>query len=303
MQVYNSACISKGANPFDALLTASDQSEQAIQRLYENHRLAGYAQNCATFRSPKLAQQLRTDPILSALERARTSSADADNIDTRHCLTLVAIPAPNAISLAQYIQSRLKNVAPHLWFAPAANMHLTLLELVVAKTEEDVELALGKLGAQRAGALVRYPGAHPTRLVRPRLNVDLGGLALSFVPEEKAAEKCGGDWKKDAAPFTYLHLRRELYALAADAGVKAQARYTVPSAHITLARFISAEDFNKSGEGEGSDMERISAFLRLVEAINDELAELDCAWTVGEAGVELRKGKTWYGGGAVVCRA
>ena len=49
--------------------------------------------------------------------------------------------------------------------------------------------------------------------------------------------------------------------------------------------------------------EKVAEFVSLVDAINEELGASDLAWTVGEAGVELRRGRTWYGGGNVVCRA
>ena len=274
----------------------------SIQKLYEDHRRTGYDKGRTAFLSPILPQHLRIDPILAALEKARPqSSLDLDQIDTRQCLTLVAIPAPSVIALGQSIQARLKVVAPHLWLAPASNMHMTLLELVVAKTKMDVEEAIQKLGSGVIERLVGYPRAHPTRLVRPRLNIDLGGLALSFVPEAR-----GNEGVAAVAPYTYLHMRRDLYALAGEAGITPQARYAVPSAHITLARFVSEEDFTAPAQHEKEKVaagEKVAEFVSLVDAINEELGASDLAWTVGEAGVELRRGRTWYGGGNVVCRA
>ncbi|KAI5894755.1 uncharacterized protein SCHCODRAFT_02534933 [Schizophyllum commune H4-8] len=294
--------VSQVVNPFEGLLIMTDGTELAIQKLYEDHRLTGYDKGRTEFLLPTLFQHLRVDPILTALEKARTQSAvDLDQIDTRQCLTLIAIPAPSVIALGQGIQSRLKDIAPHLWIAPASNMHITLLELVVAKTTTDVEETIQKLGSDLIEQLVGYPKAHPTRLAHPRLNADLGGLALSFLPEARGTCQDAED-----APYTYLHMRRDLYALAGGAGVTPQARYAAPSAHITLARFVSEEDFvalaGPEAEREPAK-EKAAKFLRLVDTINEELQASDLAWTVGEAGVELRRGRTWYGGGDVVCRA
>ncbi|KAL1701938.1 RNA ligase/cyclic nucleotide phosphodiesterase [Schizophyllum commune] len=294
--------MSRVVNPLERLLDTTDGTELAIQKLYEDHRRTGYDKGRTSFLSHTLSENLRVDSILAALEKARTQPAlDLDQIDTRQCLTLVAIPAPSVIALGQRIQARLKAAAPNLWLAPASNMHITLLELVVAKTKLDVEEVIQKLGSGVIEQLVGYPKAHPTRLVRPRLNIDLGGLALSFVPEAR-----GNEGVAEVAPYTYLHMRRDLYALAGEAGITPQARYAVPSAHITLARFVSEEDFvarteqEKEKEAAG---EKVAEFVRLVDAINEELGASDLVWTVGEAGVELRRGKTWYGGGDVVCRA
>ncbi|KAL1714030.1 RNA ligase/cyclic nucleotide phosphodiesterase [Schizophyllum commune] len=294
--------VSQVVNPLAGLLILTDGTELAIQKLYEDHRRTGYDKGRTAFLSPTLPRNLRVDSILAALEKARTQPAlDLDQIDTRQCLTLVAIPAPSVIALGQGIQARLKAVAPNLWLAPASNMHITLLELVVAKTEMDVEEAIQKLGSEVTEKLVGYPKAHPTRLVRPRLNIDLGGLALSFVPAAGGMEEAAEDPR-----YTYLHMRRDLYALAGGAGVTPQARYAVPSAHITLARFASDEDFVAPTEQEKEKepaAEKVAEFVQLVDAINEELGTSDLVWTVGEAGVELRRGRTWYGGGDAVRRA
>ncbi|KAL1679774.1 RNA ligase/cyclic nucleotide phosphodiesterase [Schizophyllum commune] len=294
--------VSQVLNPLEGLLNTTNGTELAIQKLYEDHRRTGYDKGRTAFLSPTLFEHLRVDPILAALEKARTQLAlDLDQIDTRQCLTLVAIPAASVVALGQSIQARLKAVAPNLWLAPASNMHITLLELVVAKTKMDVEETIQKLGSEMVERLVGYPKAHPTRLLRPRLNIDLGGLALSFVPEAGRMQEAAKD-----PPYTYLHMRRDLYALAGEAGITPQARYAVPSAHITLARFVSDEDFvaptdqEKEKEAAG---EKVAEFVQLVDAINLELGASELVWTAGEAGVELRRGRTWYGGGDVVCRA
>lgn len=43
--------------------------------------------------------------------------------------------------------------------------------------------------------------------------------------------------------YTYHHLRRDMYDLCDDMGVKPVSRYFHPSAHITIARFVTADDF------------------------------------------------------------
>ncbi|TRM60735.1 RNA ligase/cyclic nucleotide phosphodiesterase [Schizophyllum amplum] len=246
----------------------------------------GYIKSKSEFLSDGFAG-VRVDPILSALDRAQKQGAPQPDIDIRHCLTLIALPPQSVIALAEDIQNRLKAVSPNIWLVPARNLHITLLELVSGKTEADVDAVIQQLGCV-SDALVAYPRAHPARLVRPRLNFDFGGLALSFVPDELQDVREGDI----ASTQTYHHLRRDLYALSLSVGVLPQSRYTLPSAHITIARFISDNDFVRS--------EHLSRLLRASTA-SWETSSL--GWMVGEAGVELRKGRTWYGGGEAVCRS
>ena len=126
--------------------------------------------------------------------------------------------------------------------------------------------------------------------------------------------------------YTYHHLRRSLYDLCIEAGVEVASRYTVPSAHLTIARFISQKDISaQQNENDGIeqdvgitvdvDIEKVKELISKIEEINawlqdkywpiqsgeEELIEQGGEWIVGEEkGLDCRKGTLWYGGGETV---
>ena len=176
------------------------------------------------------------------------------------------------------------------------------------------------------------------------LSYDSSAIALSFVPaagEARPPPKSGlssnGDdpaeieTRQDDA-FTYHHLRRALYELSTRGGVKVASRYTVPSAHLTIARFVSQEDISVSWQERSDDSapgqldehgvkdvivdrKKVSTLIEKIEDINTWLQEeywpkdgQQCKrikeggeWIVGEEkGLDCRKGTLWYGGGETV---
>ena len=178
------------------------------------------------------------------------------------------------------------------------------------------------------------------------LSYDSSAIALSFVPaagEARRPSRSGlasdidilgpaeVETRQDDA-FTYHHLRRSLYELSASGGVQVASRYTVPSAHLTIARFVSQEDISISPQeraddtapdqldaaGAGGvilDRKRVEKLIERIESINTWLMEEywpkesqqgECIkeggeWIVGEEkGLDCRKGTLWYGGGETV---
>jgi hypothetical protein len=90
------------------------------------------------------------------------------------------------------------------------------------------------------------------------------------------------------------------------AGVKVASRYVVPSAHLTIGRFITKKDF-ETANGE-IDHTKVSQLVATIESINAWLQEEywptdgkiqeGGEWIIGqEKGLECRKGTLWYGGG------
>lgn len=81
-----------------------------------------------------------------------------------------------------------------------------------------------------------------------------------------------------------------------------QPRYVVPSAHITVARFVDNGDFESD---ERVDSRKFEAWWALIDSINVRLKEdLDSRrggddregqWVIED--VECRYGVNWYGGG------
>ena len=143
-----------------------------------------------------------------------------------------------------------------------------------------------------------------TKLVKPMVSFDAQALALSFLP---AVPKSGE--VVEAAGYTYHHLRRDLFAKVSATGLKVASRYAVPSAHLTIGRFITRKDFD-NGDG-GVDRQKMENLIATIEEINEWLEneywpkdsdrgpiKAGGDWMVGEEkGLELRKGDLWYGGG------
>lgn len=187
-------------------------------------------------------------------------------------------------------------------------MHLTALEISHSKTPSQISDLVTSL-RPHAAALADYTLTHRARLVRPLVTYDLSGVALSFLPAAgepllspppisagsrvSDGEVVGGDG------YTYHHLRHELSSALGAAGVGVEARYQVPSAHVTLARYLSREDHEAPEQREAwvRAIEHLNVWLeREVWDISD--GQFIGEWIVGqERGLDLRCGTVWYGGG------
>lgn len=155
--------------------------------------------------------------------------------------------------------------------------------------------------------LVNYPLSHHARLGRPIVSYDTSALALSFVPltEQNGTKSPGANGEN----YTYHHLRSDLYDLVTQSGCQIGARYIVPSAHITIARFTVPVGSDLSKELRLL-CERAGKLVEKIEDINQELSSEHWErfghpsrgeWTVGqERALELNKGTTWYGTGNAV---
>ncbi|MBE3045540.1 hypothetical protein IMZ48_23940, partial [Candidatus Bathyarchaeota archaeon] len=201
---------------------------------------------------------------------------DGTPLDPRNSLVLWGRPPEHVLRLAACVQAKLKEAAPRtsshlsvsmtssprlvsgvlspdvvdLWLMPPRRMHLTLLEIAHSKTPAEISAAVAPL-RPNVRPLVDFTLSHRARLVRPVVSYDAGGVALSFLPAAGEAvvsplpspagvrddlEVVEGDG------YTYHHLRRDVEGVLKTAGVGVQARYQVPSAHITLARYLGTED-------------------------------------------------------------
>lgn len=153
------------------------------------------------------------------------------------------------------------------------------------------------------------------------ITYDGSALALSFlpaVPPGKASRsevaRSGEEEVNEDLEYTYHHLRRDMWTLFTShtPPIPIASRYMVPSAHMTIARFVSVED-TSTGEDGVSDprkmldvvekIEEINAWLEAefggeVEGGNGNGGKAKETWTVGEeTGLCLRVGRVWYGGG------
>lgn len=154
--------------------------------------------------------------------------------------------------------------------------------------------------------IVNYTLTHRARLVRPVVSYDATALALSFLPA--AGEGSSGQYSSDDS-YSYHHLRRDICEITSQSGRQFGSRYTVPSAHLTIARFAVPPGLNKEAEANLL-CERASRIISQIESINQELQSDDWPrfgnpsqgeWWVGqETGLDINKDRTWYGRGTSV---
>ncbi|KAJ0368973.1 hypothetical protein COL154_002370 [Colletotrichum chrysophilum] len=190
-------------------------------------------------------------------------------------------------------------------------MHLTTLEVTHSKTPEEIARLTDTMRSA-IPYITDYTYTHRARLVKPQISHDLSAFAVSFLPA--AGEPSAGGPSSPAPTaaqtpvvggdaYSYHHLRRDVFDLAQSTGVQIESRYQVPSAHITLGRFLG-----------GADHATPAARRRWVEAIEEINGWLEsevwgsheeggwCGeWVVGqERGLDARNGPLWYGGGRTI---
>ncbi|KAI4091967.1 MAG: hypothetical protein LQ344_003785 [Seirophora lacunosa] len=280
-------------NPYNALIEACSSASE-IQARYAKHRETRNAAQRQKFTDPNF-DGVTVDPVLYKLMNPERYP---DFSDTRNCLVFWARPPAAVRGLVAHLQQRLQAVAPNLWLMPLPNLHMTALEITFSLTAPEIDALVAQM-APAIPALTDYTHAHRARLVMPQLSYDTAAIALSFVPA------AGED---DA--YSYHHLRRDLFDLARATGVQVASRYVVPSAHLTVARFVGQEDVSGS-EGE-VDRGKVERLVECIEGINadlreewwppkDGIREGGGQWVVGqEKGLDCRKGVLWYGGGETV---
>ncbi|PNS20565.1 ATP-dependent RNA helicase ded1 [Sphaceloma murrayae] len=291
---------SKSGNPYDGLIEACSNKVPNIQARYETHRDAREAQQKAKLLSPEF-DAVTIDETLLKLE------TQPGFIDPRHCLVFWARPPQPVRELISEVQRRLQSVAPKLWLMPQSCLHMTALEITHSLTEEEISQLVAQLEGV-AQKVVDYPYHHRARLVKPKITYDAQAMALSFLPA--SGESLSGDRTAADDAFTYHHLRRELFAICTEAGVKVASRYVVPSAHLTIGRFIHEDEF-KTDKGT-FDHGRMERLVGIIDKTNEWLKEKywpsagagvepGGEWIIGqERGLDHRRGTLWYGGGETI---
>ena len=193
-----------------------------------------------------------------------------------------------------------------LWLMPIDCLHMTVLEITHSVTEPEVQRHVDILqsGVQ---TITDYTYDHHSRLIKPMVGYDASALALSLVPAAGEGSASCDD------SYSYHHLRRDLYSLCKDAGASIASRYTVPSAHLTIARYVTEDDFsNIYGANYVPDKKKLERWIDALEEVNVWLEENywpskagiipdGGQWLVGQGkGLDFRKGPCWYGGGETV---
>ncbi|KAG9669814.1 hypothetical protein KCU99_g3000, partial [Aureobasidium melanogenum] len=292
-------------NPYDGLIEACHDNAVEIQARYETHRSNRGAQQKEKLTSSDFAG-VTVDTILAKLE---DQTIEPGFKDPRNCLVFWARPPPHIKAVIAEVQKRLKAVLPNLWTMPQDNLHMTALEITHSLTAPEIDELVEQI---RPGIpfITDYTHAHRARVVKPSLSYDAQAFALSFLPA--AGEPCTADpsRKTQDDDYSYHHLRRDLYALSSATGVKVASRYVVPSAHLTVGRFIKTSD-TETAEGK-VDHARMQELVKTVDEINEWLKaefwpvegkgiKAGGEWIVGEGkGLDNRKGALWYGTGETI---
>ncbi|TID22068.1 RNA ligase/cyclic nucleotide phosphodiesterase [Venturia nashicola] len=279
------------SNPYDALIQASNNDAKELQKRYDTHRTTRNAQQKEKLLSPHFAGVI-IDPILLRLE---DSDLEPGFVDPRHCLVFWARPTEAIKSLISQIQLKLLDIVPHLWLMPSHSQHMTVLEITHSKTAPEIA-SLKESLSSIIPDITNISSLNPAkraRLVKPFIGYDASALALSFLPVAS---------EKEEDRYSYHHLRRDIFALASQK-VKIESRYIVPSAHITIGRFIDPSDFAPE------DPSQIEKLVKVIDDMNtwltdefwpkeDGTIKEGGEWRIGEEkGLDCRFGTLWYGGG------
>ncbi|RPA99616.1 hypothetical protein L873DRAFT_896606 [Choiromyces venosus 120613-1] len=279
-------------NPYNKLIGACKNAEE-MQKAYETHRTNRNKQQAEKMLSKDFTGVI-VDKTLQELEYARGNKGiiqlagkpvqDLQEVDPRVCLVLWIRPTQQIKDLVKTIQERLIDLAPDFWCMPRDKLHLTALELSHSKPYGEINNSISLLRPHLPSILsLQTKPQHRNVLVKPRLSFDAAALAISFVP--------AGDCE-----YSCQHLRRDLHNLVAASGMEINSRYALPSAHITVGRFITGRN-HYPAEG-GVSMEK---WIGRIGEINDWLENVEVRWTVGEeAGMVCRAGRLWYGDGETV---
>ncbi|KAK1574680.1 RNA ligase/cyclic nucleotide phosphodiesterase [Colletotrichum navitas] len=304
LQDLSGIAILPGQNPYNALITACNDSSTEIQALYHAHRVKRNEQQKQKFMAPGF-EKLVIDRILLRLENPELEPGFRD---PRNCFVIWARPPEHIVRLAAHVQALLKKAAPSVWLMPQHRMHLTALEATHSKTPEEI-IAFTDAIRPVIPYITDYTYSHRARLVKPMVSYDLSAFALSFLtaagepplgppPAATAAQKA----VVEGDGYTYHHLRRDIFDLARSTGVSIESRYQVPSAHITLGRYITEED-HATPEARArwvATIDAVNAWLE-GEVWDLEDGEWVGEWVVGqEKGLEARNGQLWYGGGRTI---
>lgn len=275
---------------------------------------------------------------MTALEFAHSrTSEEIDALVEK--LSPLAETATNML-YTQRESKRARLVKPMLTYDAAA----VALSFLPAVEEEEAEGAEGSAGNQSLGGMAMdfiktitgqgsYTDANGDKVSdaeHEKYTAIESRTGEPYYPAEatKASNLAHGNDSKlhTSGTYTYHHVRRDLWDLCSEnstqnthskvshkPGVPIASRYTVPSAHLTIARFVTAIDVTVDGSEEGEiNMDKMTKLVEEIEGINRWLesevwvevegeGEGRGEWTIGEEkGLDFRMGSLWYGDGKSV---
>ncbi|KAI5478561.1 hypothetical protein MNV49_004820 [Pseudohyphozyma bogoriensis] len=274
----SSAATEPPSNPFSPLLSESTTAAD-LRSAYSTHRDTRLAAQIPLV----LKDGVKQDSILAGL-------VDGTGVDERYGISVVAKVSPQVVEVIGRIAKGLAETASGaIWTPPPSQLHLTLLEVIHSQPSyAALEPLLTQITTTNfLPTLSTIISASPAKLDSPKLGIDAGGLALTFLPSFDTTLQTS---TKD--DYTHHHLRRDIHATALDSSITPSARYAVPSAHVTVARFLRP-----------LEEKEVAELVGFVRGVNSRLEREELEWRVGEEGWECKAGLVWYGEGDVVAGA
>ncbi|KAI6783513.1 uncharacterized protein J7T54_005542 [Emericellopsis cladophorae] len=290
-----------GENPYAAFINACNNDRREIEALYTAHRTKRNVQQKDKFLSPDF-KELFIDQTLLRLEKPEIQPGFKDE---RHCMALWSRPPSHIIRLATHIQRLLLETCPEMWLMSPWNMHMTTLEVAFSKTPTEIADLVASMRSSLP-SIVNHTHNHRARLVKPMISYDLSAFALSFVPATGEPPLSPAPAAPDTAEnivqgdeYTYHHVRMDIFDKVQKAGVEVGSRYQVPSAHITLGRYITQAEHDTPEKRQAwvDRIDEINAWLEK-EVWDEKDSDFIGEWMVGqERSIDARIGTIWYGGG------
>ncbi|VVT49248.1 uncharacterized protein SAPINGB_P002177 [Magnusiomyces paraingens] len=289
-------------NPYTDLIRRCPTPKD-MAKAYETHRRN---RNAEKLRQMSHLKTVSPDSILAGLVLHDLPQES----DPRNNITIWSRPTVRVMDLIAIIQQQLidtlhKTAPSHalqkqppvkpndpankgpLWLMPRECLHLSVLEVTHSAPPDVIDSQIKQLKPYLSEILTSRDNA--PILVKPLVCFDSAAFALTFAPLDSSLQKEYGAHSED---YTYTHYRAHLYNAINKAQVYCAARYEVPSAHVTIARFIEEVSPNV-----------VDALLETIQNINTWLEDVysnpeSFSWQVGsERGTECRCGRIWYGGG------
>lgn len=209
-----------------------------------------------------------------------------------------------------------------VWWMPARNLHMTVMEAIHSVTSDAVEEVLANMEGGPAGLgeiadlVVEGVLEGGVRLGKPMVCFDGQAVAVSFLPLPSGVKDVKEDGEKGIIEGSkqlaegsksdvvvsegwnggYHGLRARIWEECAKRGINVGSRYVVPSAHVTVMRYV--------GDGGAKWKGGVKGWVEGVERVNGWLEGLgeEGEWMVGEErGCVWRKGRLWYGCGETLC--
>ncbi|KAJ5678081.1 uncharacterized protein N7477_003714 [Penicillium maclennaniae] len=286
-------------NPFQVLITETNNDVAELQSRYEKHRTTRNEQQ----RDKTLREDFPGWTVDNILTRLDGAAKEEGFLDPRNCLVIWARPPSHICDLISAVQTELKAVAPSLWLMPLENMHTTVLEVAHSLTEAQIEDLVQTLKSSTKitqAQIAEHPLSHRSRLLKPMVSFDSSAMALSFAPaagEASTVQSHGHDHQ-----YTYHHLRRDIFEKVRQTGIPVASRYIVPSAHITIARFITQEGFQVTGKDSSVqvDHSRVKLLVDKITDINERMKSMywpqpdgtqpeEGEWVVGQNKLVIRR--------------